>query len=89
LELPLHCCPFCYNSDSNVSAVLAVAGLPSFVGLPAVASVPAVAGFLTVVKVLFIPFVIGFSANSVVPAVGWRPLMFQLSLVLLRSSCCF
>ncbi len=71
------------TSDSNVSVVLAVAGLPSFVGMPAVASIPAVAGFPTVVNITFIPIVIGFSTNSVVPAVVWRPLMFQLSLVLL------
>ncbi len=41
---------------------------------------PAVAGLTTIVNT---PFVIGFSTNSGVPAVGWRPLMFHLSLVLL------
>ncbi len=41
---------------------------------------PAVAGLTTIVNTLF---VIGFSTNSGVPAIGWRPPMFQLSLVLL------
>ncbi len=50
--------------------------------VPAIASVPAVDGFPTVANNLF---VIGFSFNSDVPAVGWRPLMFHLSLVVLPA----
>jgi hypothetical protein len=66
---------------SNVSVVLAVNGLPSFDGMYLLLlTYPAVAGSTTIVNT---PFVIGFSTNSGVPAVGCHPLMFHLSLVLL------